>query len=220
MLGIYLSGHPLEKLREEIERQTTISTKDLMAIDSKMNPENEENLSEIELREQYESNVKFKDGQEVKLAGIITSVKKKFTKNNRIMAFVGIEDLYGPAEVIAFENAYLAAKDSLVEENIVLVKGRLSIRDEEKTSIIANEITDFGVQKRKILSINITNLDEPTKKKLRGAIKYFTGEMNNIAVEAQEGENHLKCGAIYLTDKILEVFEEIVGKENVGVKEI
>ncbi len=220
MLGIYLSGHPLEKLREEIERQTTISTKDLMAIDSKMNSENEENLSEIELREQYESNVKFKDGQEVKLAGIITSVKKKYTKNNRIMAFVGIEDLYGPAEVITFENAYLAAKDSLIEENIVLVKGRLSIRDEEKTTVIANEITDFGVQKRKVLNINITNLDEPTKKKLRGAIKYFTGEMNNIAVEAQDGEKQLKCGGIYLTDKILEVFEDIVGKQNVSMKNV
>ena len=220
MLGIYLSGHPLSKLKEEIERQTNISTRDLMAIDNKMNRENEDSINEIELRSQYESNLKFKDGQEVKFAGIINSVKKKFTKNNRIMAFVSIEDLYGQAEIIVFENAYLAAKDSLMEENIVLVKGRLSIRDEEKTTIIANEIKNFGVQKRKVLNINITNLDEPTKKKLRGALKYFTGEMNNIAVEAQEGENTLNCGAIYCTDKILEVFEEIVGKENIGVKEL
>lgn len=222
MLGIYLSGHPLSKLKDEIEKQTTINTKDLIAIDNKMNIEDEENLSEIELQNQFENSkaLKFKDGQEVKFAGIITSVKKKFTKNNKIMAFVGIEDLYGQAEVIVFENAYLSAKDSLMEENIVLVKGRLSIREEEKTTIIANEITNFGIQKRKALNINITNLDEPAKKKLRGAIKYFTGEMNNIAVEVQDGENTLKCGAIYLTDKILEVFEDIVSKENVELKEI
>ena len=75
-------------------------------------------------------------------------------------------------------------------------------------------------QKRKVLNINITNLDEPTKKKLRGAIKYFTGEMNNIAVEAQDGEKQLKCGGIYLTDKILEVFEDIVGKQNVSMKNV
>ena len=119
-----------------------------------------------------------------------------------------------------FENAYLTAKDSLIEENIVLIKGRLSIREEEKTSIIANEITNFGVQKRKELIINITNLDEPIKKKLRGAIKYFNGEMNNIAVEVQDGENILKCGAIYLTGAIYEVFQDIVGKENIELREI
>jgi DNA polymerase-3 subunit alpha len=220
MLGIYLSGHPLSKLKEEIEKQATISTRDLNVIDNKMNPEDEENISEIELQTQYDNQkaLKFKDGQEVRFVGIITSIKKKFTKTNRVMAFVSIEDLYGQAEVIAFENAYLAAKDSLIEENIVLVKGRLSIRDEEKTTIIANEITDFGIHKKRILSINITNLDETIKKKLRGAIKYFNGEMNNIPVEVQEGDSILKCGAIYLTENILKVFEDIVGKKNIVIK--
>ena len=221
MLGIYLSGHPLSKLKEEIEKQTTISTRDIDAIDNKTNID-EENISELEMVSGYDLQKasKFRDGQEVKIAGIITSIKKKFTKTNRIMAFVTIEDLYGQAEIIAFENAYLTAKDSLIEENIVLIKGRLSIREEEKTSIIANEITNFGVQKRKELIINITNLDEPIKKKLRGAIKYFNGEMNNIAVEVQDGENILKCGAIYLTGAIYEVFQDIVGKENIELREI
>ena len=221
MLGIYLSGHPLSKLKEEIEKQTTISTRDIDAIDNKTNID-EENISEIDMMSGYDMQKasKFRDGQEVKIAGIITSIKKKFTKTNRIMAFVTIEDLYGQAEIIAFENAYLTAKDSLIEENIVLIKGRLSIREEEKTSIIANEITNFGVQKRKELIINITNLDEPIKKKLRGAIKYFNGEMNNIAVEVQDGENILKCGAIYLTGAIYEVFQDIVGKENIELREI
>ena len=221
MLGIYLSGHPLSKLKEEIEKQTTISTRDIDAIDNKTNID-EENISELEMVSGYDLQKasKFRDGQEVKIAGIITSIKKKFTKTNRIMAFVTIEDLYGQAEIIAFENAYLTAKDSLIEENIVLIKGRLSIREEEKISIIANEITNFGVQKRKELIINITNLDEPIKKKLRGAIKYFNGEMNNIAVEVQDGENILKCGAIYLTGAIYEVFQDIVGKENIELREI
>ena len=65
--------------------------------------------------------VKYKDGQNIKYAGIITSIKKKYTKNNKIMAFVTIEDLYGSAEMIVFENAYINAGKSLVEENIVMV---------------------------------------------------------------------------------------------------
>ena len=136
------------------------------------------------------------------------------------MAFVTIEDLYGQAEVLTFENAYLSAKDSLIEENIVLVKGRLSIRDGEKTTIIANEITDFGVRKKKVLNINITSLNEEEKKKLRGAIKYFNGEMSNIGVQVQDGENVLKCGTIYMTDRIFKIFQEIVGEENVKIIEI
>ena len=58
------------------------------------------------------------------------------------------------------------------------------------------------------------------KKKLRGAIKYFNGEMNNIPVEVKEGEEILKCGAVYLTEPILEVFKNIVGEENIELKEI
>ena len=222
MLGIYLSGHPLSKLKDEIEKQTTINTKDIMAIDNKMNIEDEENIEEMDLASQFDNQkaLNFKDGQEVKFAGIITSIKKKYTKTNKIMAFVTVEDLYGQIDVLTFENAYLAAKDSLIEENIVLIKGRLSIREEEKTTIIANEITNFGVQKRKVLNINITNLDEETKKKLRGAIKYFNGQMNNIGVQVQDGDKVLKCGAIYMTDKIFEVFQDIVGKENAVILEI
>ena len=216
MLGIYLSGHPLEKLKDEIEKQTTISSRDIMAINSK----NEDTLQEVDLQNQFETKSKFKDGQEVIFAGIITEIKKKFTKTNKIMAFITIEDLYGQVEVITFENASLSAKESLVEENIVLIKGRLSLRDEEKATIIANSITNFGPKKRKVLNINITNLDEPTKKKLRGAIKYFTGEMNNIAVVVQDGDKELKCGAIYLTEQIFKVFEKIVGEENAKIVEV
>ena len=193
MLGIYLSGHPLEKLKEEIERQITISSKDIMQLNSNANNiENEGNMPDVELQNQFETTQKFKDGQEVIFAGIITSIKKKFTKTNKIMAFITVEDLYGQVEVLTFENAYLSAKDSLIEENIVLIKGRLSIRDEEKATIIANSIANFETKKRKVLKINITNIDEETKSKLRGALKYFSGEMNNIAVIVQERRKRAK----------------------------
>ena len=222
MLGIYLSGHPLAKLKDDIERQTTISSIDVKALDEKNLSETDEETNDIEMQSIMNNPkiLKFKDGDNVKLAGIITSIKKKYTKNNKIMAFVTIEDLYGQVEIITFENVYLSAKDSLIEENIVLVKGRLSIRDEEKTTIIANEITNFGVQKRKKLVINITNLDEPAKSKLRGALKFYSGQMNNVAVEALNGDKQLKCGGIYLTDEILAQFVEIVGKDNIVLKTV
>ena len=133
------------------------------------------------------------------------------------MAFVTIEDLYGTAEIIVFENVYLSAGNSLTEENIVLVKGRLSIRDEENATIIAREITNFGIKKRKILDLDITDVDECIKVKLRGAIKYFSGDMNNLAVQIRENGDIKPCGAIYCTDNILNIFEEILGKDRVSI---
>ena len=118
MLGIYISGHPLEKLREQIERITNINTMDIKELNEQMSTNLDDETLEL-IRQNTKP--KYQDGQNVKYAGIITSIKKKYTKNNKIMAFVTIEDLYGTAEVIAFENAYLKAGKSLVEENIVLV---------------------------------------------------------------------------------------------------
>ena len=226
MLGIYLSGHPLEKLKRQIEIETNISTKDLLVIDSQMANVEEQDLEDPESalnianQMQNSKNIKYKDGQEVKYVGIISKIKKKFTKTNKIMAFITIEDLYGTAEVLAFENTYIKSGASLIEENIVLVKGRLSIRDGEKTTIIANEITNFSEKKSKVLSLDITGVTEETKVKLRGAIKYFNGEMNNIRVQIKDGEKILPCGTIYCTEEIMQVFVEILGNEKVKIEEI
>lgn len=211
MLGIYISGHPLEKLKEQIQAQTNINTIDLRAIDEQMSSSAQDEAELIMTRQSGKT--KYKDGQNVKYAGIITSIKKKYTKNNKIMAFVTIEDLYGMAEIIVFENAYIKSGKSLVEENIVMVDGRLSIREDDTTTIIANEIKDFGEQKQKVFILDITNASEEQKEKLRGAIRFFSGDRNNINVKIKIGEELKDCGQIYLTDDILTEFEEILGKE-------
>ena len=208
MLGIYVSGHPLEKIREQIIASTNISSLQMKEIDEQNSQENENG----ELQSQTRS--KFIDGQEVKIAGIITSVKKKYTKNNKIMVFLSIEDLYGTAEIIVFEPTYIKAQNILVEENIVMIDGRLSIREDDNTKIVAREIKNFGEAKPRMLVLNITNTTEEQKAKLRGAIKFFNGEQNNISVAIKIEDELKSCGAIYLTDEILKVFEDIIGKEN------
>ena len=89
MLGLYISGHPLENIRHQIEAKTNINTmllRQLMQTDL-------ENGENVEL-EQNQAKLDFKDGQNVTYAGIISSVKKKYTKNNKLMAFITVEDLY------------------------------------------------------------------------------------------------------------------------------
>lgn len=209
MLGIYISGHPLEKLQEKIKANTNINT-----------------LQMINMKEENDLS---KDGKNVKYAGIITSVKKKYTKNNTIMAFVTVEDLYGSTEIIVFENCYNRASGVLLEDNIVLIEGRLSIREDDDVKIVANSIVDFEnvlkatekentqEQKPKILTLNIQNATEKQKTRLRGAIRFFSGERNNITVQIIDNEGTKPCGAIYLNKDILTEFEEILGKENVKI---
>ena len=205
MLGIYISGHPLEKMREQIMHSTNINSLDLSKIAEQADTTNiEENTQQIQ-----NAKPKFVDGQKVKYAGIITSIKKKYTKNNKIMAFITIEDLYGTAEIIAFENAVINAGKSLIEENIVVVDGRLSIRDDQEPTIIANEIKDLGEEKPNVITFDITNVSEEQKEKLRCAIKYFSGDRNNMNVQVKIGEDIKPCGAIYYNDEVKKIFDRI-----------
>ena len=205
MLGIYISGHPLEKLKAEILRQSNIDT-----VKMKEAAENLENGVN-------EKALEYKDGQIVKYAGIITSIKKKYTKNNTLMAFVTIEDLYGQAEIIVFENTYTKSSSCLIEENIVLVTGRLSIREDEEPKIVAMNIENLTEKKEKKLVLDIRGLDEETKERLRGALRFFMGDRSNMKVEIIDEEGNKPCGAIFMIKDTREQFEEILGKERVQI---
>ena len=210
MLGIYISGHPLEKLREQIERETNVNSMKLKEFANLQ-------ATVLDEGEFIARKNEYKDGQFVKYAGIITSVKKKYTKNNTIMAFVTVEDLYGTVEIIVFENCYQEASKYLVEESIVMVEGRLSIREDDEPKIVARTIKPFGDNSKKILTIDINGMEEPQKDKLRGLIRFFQGDRNNMPVQIMEDGDLKPCGGIYLTDEILKEFEETVGKERIEI---
>ena len=157
------------------------------------------------------------------------------------MAFVIVEDLYGSTEIIVFDSCYNRSSGVLLEDNIVLVDGRLSIREDDDVKIvansfnyplIANSITDFETvakqaqetetvmkqeQRPKVLILDIQNASEEQKSRLRGAIRFFMGDRNNIAVKVQDKEGLKPCGAIYLNEEILKEFKEILGEENVKI---
>ena len=205
MLGIYLSGHPLEKIKEAIKKQTNINSLQIRQL-------NEENMSG------------FRDGQIVKYAGTITSIKKKYTKRNTIMAFITVEDLYGNAEIVVFDSIYSRCDNILVEENIIIVEGRLSIKEDEEARIIVQNIKEFseeaGEEKRRknLMKIDITELVEDQREKLKGAIRFFSGDRVNMKLSIIDKAQEKPCGAIYLTDEILDQFREIVGEKNVELE--
>lgn len=206
MLGLYISGHPLEQYRALIEENATINTLKMKQINSE-----EEN--------EMQDAPRYRDGQMVRLVGIVGGIKKKYTKTNKIMAFTTIEDLYGQCEVIVFENCYQACSDILMDENIVLVEGRLSIREDEDVKIVANKITEFRLDSQKpksnVITINISNLSEEQKNRLRGIIRFFSGDRNNCRIDIQNGEKIDSAGGVLMNEEIYKEFLEIVGKENI-----
>ena len=207
MLGLYISGHPLEQLKEIIEKISNISTLKI-----------KEGLDELEQTGKFP----YKDGQTVKFIGIINSIKKKYTKNNKIMAFLNVEDLYGNIEVIVFENCYQMSANSLIEDNIVLIEGRLSIKEEEQNiTILASKIKNASLEPddtdilgenngRKTLEIDITNLTEEQKNRLRGALRFFAGDKNNTQLYIINNGNKLPAGGIFLNGNTQKEIEEIV----------
>ena len=204
MLGIYVSGHPLEKYRESILKQTNINSMQIKELNG-------------------ENNLNFRDNQTVRYAGTITSIKKKYTKRNTIMAFITLEDLYGNVELIVFDSVYSRCEKLLIEENIVLVEGRLSLKEDEDARIIVQNIKEFSENDSsnnvksniKQLTIDVTTLNSEQKDRLKGAIKFFSGDRINTKLIILNQSEYKPCGGVYLNNEILDEFINIVGKENI-----
>ena len=119
VLGMYVSGHPLSEYEKELETRTSLNTKKLNEV--------KENLDKYLAMDQ----------ENVIIGGMISNKRIQTTKRNEIMAFLEVEDLYGSIEVIVFPRTLQQYNTIVNEENIVYIKGRLSIQEEENEKIIA-----------------------------------------------------------------------------------
>ncbi|MBQ6575903.1 MAG: DNA polymerase III subunit alpha, partial [Lachnospiraceae bacterium] len=124
VLGVYVSGHPLEENEALWRRHITNMTTDFLY--------NEE-----------ERRVKVSDGEKVVIGGIIESKTVKYTRNNKIMAFLTIEDLVGTVEVIVWPDDYEKNSASLTEESKVFIEGRVSAEEDKDAKVICNRIIPF-----------------------------------------------------------------------------
>lgn len=125
VLGIYLSGHPLEEY-EEVWRKTVNRT------------------AEDFRWQEDEERCEVTDGETAILGGIIMRLQTKITKNSKMMAFATLEDLYGSVEVLIFPNVYEQARPFLAADGKIFVQGRVSVGDEEDAKLIAQSIVPFG----------------------------------------------------------------------------
>ena len=135
MSGIYLSGHPLSEYEALLDDNTTTNCSEIFEAHEHISEETEES--------------KLKDGDNVVVGGIIIKKQRKITKNDKTMAFLTIEDLYGSIEVIIFPKIYSKYLQYLDEDNIVLIYGFLNMAEEETPKVICNKIVPLSEMKAK-----------------------------------------------------------------------
>ena len=124
VLGIYISGHPLEEWEELWKKGITNTTADFV------------------LDEETRQCV-IKDNATAVIGGLIADKKIKYTKNDKIMAFLQVEDLLGTVEVIVFPRDYEKNNDKLIEDNKVFIRGRAALEEERDGKLICEKMIAF-----------------------------------------------------------------------------
>ena len=124
VLGIYLSGHPLERYRNMMEKMISAKTSDFQ-------PDDETGIPEV-----Y-------DNQKVIVGGMITDKTIKYTKNNKVMAFLTVEDLVGTVEVVVFPRDYEKCQMFLNEDARLFIQGRVSAEDDKASKLILEKVRTF-----------------------------------------------------------------------------
>ena len=131
VLGIYLSGHPLEKYRGMMEKMISSRTADFQQDEETGIP-------------------RVVDGQKVIVGGMITDKNIKYTKTNKVMAFLTLEDLVGTVEIVAFPRDYEKWHSLLEEEAKVFIQGRVSAEDDRPSKLILEKVRSFDEIPREV----------------------------------------------------------------------
>ncbi len=171
VLGIYVSGHPLESHFQIWNKTITANTKDFQL-------DEETGLSNLQ------------DGQVVMIGGLISEKNVKYTKNDKVMAFLQVEDLYGIVEVVVFPNQYERHATYLGEDEKIFVKGKVSLEDEKPGKLICEQIISFS-DVGQTLWIRFPSLEE---------FKRLESNLIN-AIAGNEGKDQI---AIFITDQKLQ----------------
>ncbi len=208
MLGLYVSGHPLSQYQDILERNVNLYSSEMFVDD--------ENSSDMEI-----SSKKLQDSMRVTVGGIVVSKKTKATKNNNLMAFVGLEDLFGTMELIVFPTVYEKFSQLLQQESIIIVNGRLSVREDEQPKIIAEEVLPIkGLQEKGLYLTLPEELPKEDGTALRALLRYFSGATPTYV--AKENQNFFKKLDrqywIYVNNVIMEELVSRLGEENVVLK--
>jgi DNA polymerase-3 subunit alpha len=184
-LGLYVSEHPLEAIRDQLRRKTDSS------------------LAELERR---------RDGEVVTVAGIVSAIKQLTTKKGDPMVFMRLDDVLGSAEVVVFNSVYAAARELLVTDSVLVVKARVDHKEGE-TKLIALEVSAFEAtpDRREVrLRLDARVARAGIIRELAAVVRDFPGEAPVVVdLITSEGERVFQFGADYRVRPVPDFFAEV-----------
>ena len=201
VLGIYISGHPLEEYQEMWHKNITNTTADFLL---------DEETGEMAVQ----------DGRMATIGGIISEKKIKYTKNERVMAFLQVEDLLGSVEVIVFPGQYERFGKEIAEDNKVFIRGRVSIEEDKDGKLICEQITPFENVARKLwVKFSTKQEYEAHKDELFDALRQSEGKDSVVIYVADpKSMNALpRNWNVNAGEELIERLTALYGEENVKV---
>ena len=185
-LGLYVSEHPLTAIRDQLRRKTDCT------------------LNELERR---------RDGEVVTVGGIVSSLKQLTTKKGEPMVFATLEDVTGPCEVVAFNSVYQHARDLLLLDRVLIVKGRIDHKQQGETKLVALEVTAFeATPERKEVRLKVAARIAPAGvvRELASLVKDFPGEAPVfVDLVTSMGSKLLELGPDYRVKPVPDFFAEV-----------
>ena len=203
VLGIYVSGHPLEAYEDRIKMNVTAYSSDFMIQEEKQKP-------------------KVVDGADYLIGGMVTAKTIKTTRNNSMMAFITLEDLFGVIEVIIFPRDYEKVKQMIEPDQKIFIRGRATVEEEKAAKLICREIIPFDNISRE-LWIKFSDVSAFLEKEpaLYTLMSDYDG--NDTVVIYCEKEKQIKKLAksknVKIDKELIRRLNEAYSEENVRIRE-
>lgn len=203
VLGIYISGHPLEEYE-------TCWRKNISAVTTDFMPDEESGQPKV------------RDGQQVIVGGMITEKTIKYTKTNKVMAFLTLEDLLGTVEIVVFPRDYEKNVRLMEIDEKVFIKGRVSVEEEKASKIICERIYSFEDVPRELwLQFETKESFLSREEELYEDLKEADGK-DSVVIYIKSPKAIKRMGAsksICISRDLLARLYEKYGKDNVKVVE-
>ena len=206
--GLYLSGHPLDHYRPVIEKVSTCRISELVG-----------------------ENAHAYDEQNVTLVCTVVRTKTINTKAGGMMAFITVEDLSGSMEVLAFPKVLLAASEAVHDNAVVVIKGRVSYKEDEPSKLIADSIVDverYEPDKIKTdikstkngLWLKLSSMRSESFEETKNLLQIFEGNFPVYMYFEDTKQRMLAPKSLWCTqsDLLVSELERVLGAGNVKVK--
>ncbi len=212
VLGIYVSGHPLDEYRSLWEKHITAKTSDFQMATEE---EGEEAMASAE-----EAQSSLQDNETVKIGGMVADKKVKFTKNNQAMAFVTLEDLVGSVEVIVFPKTYDQYGSKLTEEAKVFIEGRVSLEENKDAKLIASKVIPFDEIPRKLwIRFDTMEAYEKDRSELYDLLDLYPGRDEvGIFIAATRQMQVLRRYRVDGAGEVADLLRSRYGENNINIK--